>query len=186
MKKGGKDVQMNAIKPGRIEQMETRLDRLEHQNRRLKRTLAALVPLTGLALVAAILGQGAVSCSGGGPAATAATDLVRAKRIEVLDESGATVLVAMADPAGRGKLVTYDKSGQQLVQIASTEDGGTVAVAGARSQLRAALAVAKGDDGSVFTIDGKNRRLISFAKSAIGDGAVFAYDRSGSIKNMWP
>jgi hypothetical protein len=162
----------------------SRLERLERQNRRMRRALAALLPLTLLSGLLAFLGQGTFSCSAGGNAPAA--DVLRVKRLEILSEKGVPAVVLSADQRGWGKIVTLRDDQQQLVQIASTDEGGTVAVAGARGSLRAALGVAKQDYGSVFTFDGKNQRLLALGTAAFGDGAVFSYDRVGNVKKMWP
>jgi hypothetical protein len=170
--------------PESFAEITRRLEGLERSNRRLKRGLAALLSLTGLLGLVCLLGPGSFSCSAGGNAP--AGDVLRAKRIEVVNEKGVPVIALSADARGWGKIVTYREDQTQLVQMASTDDGGTVAVAGAKGSLRAALAVAKQDYGTVFTLDGKNTRLITLATAAFGDGAVLSYDRVGNVKKMWP
>jgi hypothetical protein len=171
-----------------LENFERRLTALERQNRKLRGALGLMIPLAGAVLAAFFLGQASLSCSAEKkePPPAAASDVLRAKRLEILNEKGVAVVVASVDSRGWGRLVTYNADGQQLVQMAATDQGGTVAVAGSKGRLRAAMAVTDKDDGTVFTFDGRDQRLIALAKTAIGDGAVFSYDRIGNIAKMWP
>jgi hypothetical protein len=166
-------------------ELEERLGRIERENLRLKRLLVMVSSLAGLSLLLASVGPIALSCSAKAPAPVSG-GVLRVTRLEIVNPQGTVVVAAMVDERGWGKLFTYDNSGQQLVQLTATDDGGTVAVAGARGQLRAALAVAKGDDGSVLTFDAKNARLISLGKGNLGDGTIFSFNRAGGIKAMWP
>jgi len=162
-----------------------RMEHLERQNRRMRRSLAYLSGAAGLALLAAFLGPSTFSCNAGNSPGSV-SELLRAKRIEIVNEEGAAVVVLGTDARGWGKATTLRADQTQLVQIAATDDGGVLAVAGSGGQLRAALGVAKEGYGSVFTFDSKNQRLIAFGRAPLGDGAVFSYDRTGSIKKMWP
>jgi hypothetical protein len=178
---------MDTIDTGHGSSIEQRLAALERQNRVLRRGWLLLFPLAGLAVLAIVLGQASISCSSEKKAAPAPpSDVLQARRLEILNDKGVAVVVISSDARGSGKLVTSTTDGAQLVQLASTEEGGTIAAAGSQGRLRAAMAVAKGDDGTIFTFDGRNQRLISFSKSPLGDGAVMSYDRVGNIKKMWP
>jgi hypothetical protein len=162
--------------------LEERVQRLEVQNRRLRRTVRALFVTAGATLAgAAIL----FSCARPGQNA-AATDAISAKKLQILNEQGQPVIVLQADPRGFGRIATYRGEGGQLVQIAATDEGGTIAVAGSAGKLRAGLGVTKEDAGAVFTFDRNDRRLLSLGVAGSGDGALFSYLRNGELKQMWP
>ncbi len=100
------------------ENIETRLMRLE-------RTLR-IWQLATLALLAGVVSMWAVSCGQEtteepaqeqGPA-----DIVRAKRIEVVNESGAVVVAIAALPQG-GALSTFDGQDHELVRLGAAEGG---------------------------------------------------------------
>jgi hypothetical protein len=162
--------------------LEQRVERLERQNRRLRQTVRTLSATAGAALAGfAIL----FSCAKPGATAGGA-EALSAKRLQIVNEQGQPVIVLQADPRGFGRIVTYEGEGRQLVQVAATDEGGTVAVAGREGKLRAGLGVTKEDAGSVFTFDRNDRRLLSLGVAGSGDGALFSYLRNGQLKQMWP
>ena len=162
--------------------IEERLSRLERENRRLRAVAGALI----FVLTAGLgLGMAMLACNSSHPL-VAPSDVLRAKRLEIVNEKGTPVVVLQADSRGYGRFVTSDDAGTQLVQLASTDDGGTVAVTNRRGQIRAALGITKQDAGSVFTFGTNNDRLLAMGVAGSGLGALFSNLPGGQLRQMWP
>lgn len=166
----------------RLASTEARLARLEEENRRLR---TGLRWLAGTAAFGIVLCMSLLACAGGRQTAGAPSTL-QARRIEIVNEKGTPVVVLQADSRGWGHIVTSDDAGVQLVQIAATDEGGTLAATDRRGQIRAAMGITKEDAGSVFTFDTNGKRLLALGIAGSGDGALFSYLRNGQLKQMWP
>ena len=112
--------------------IEKRIERLERQNRDLKRVMMLMLAgATGTALVAAVAGSISATIA---LLLTAATCLalierrsgrvpavVRAEKIEVVGSDGITRVVLGETVDGRGAVALYDASGKFLVALDSTK-----------------------------------------------------------------
>ncbi|HOB99933.1 MAG TPA: hypothetical protein PKM43_14475 [Verrucomicrobiota bacterium] len=157
------------------------LEELQRQNRQLRRMLWMI---SGISVAGSIALVAVLSCA---PKAMAPPgEVLKVNRLEVMNGRGEAVVVISADDSGRGKIVTSLANGQQLVQIASTDEGGTVAVCGQQGKIRAAMGVTKRDEGTVFNFDGNGHRLLAFGTAGTGEGALLSFTRNGQVREMWP
>jgi len=104
--------------------IEDRLNRLEKQNRTLRLAVGGLV-MGALALGVLGLTQG-----------NAVPDLIQAKKIQIVDESGSR-LVEFGSRRGKGLIRTFNGEGQDLVRLGYT-----------------------GGEGSVVTFNGEGARVV--------------------------
>ena len=140
--------------------IERRLQKLEAQNRRLRAGFGALV--LG---VAAIFLLGA---SGG--------DVVRARRIEVVDGAGRP-LVVLGENDGHGFAALLDAFGNFKVHLAEQIAGGTLLLKSQRGEELVALGYDTGGNGHMRTATAAGNALIEFGAGE-GAGAIITYDNA--------
>lgn len=115
-----------------------RLARLERTTTATRRRLAVGLPATFLA------GMGLTVLMG---ATVTATDHIRAKRVDIVDDDGRTVLALGADDMG-GRLDLWAPSGANIMRLAGNGHGGDVAVWSTNGTTNAGL-WATGDGGEL-------------------------------------
>lgn len=180
---------------------EDRIESLERQVRRQRRwnmALSALVVVGGL--MAATSTQ-------------QVSDVIRARRIEVVNDEGVKVVMLEAFNGG-GVIATYDEKGrmifvalhekdergltfgtvttrngkrQNLVQLGATSDGeGMVTTMNGKGQELVQLGATMTGQGSITTMNGKGVNLVHITADRSGSGAVVAQDAAGNIKATLP
>ncbi|MCH2136713.1 MAG: hypothetical protein MK101_09045 [Phycisphaerales bacterium] len=95
-----------------------RIERLEAANARSRRRLALALPATFLS------GAGLAVLMG---ASVTATDHVRTKQVDIIDDDGRTVLALKADARG-GRLDLWSSEGHNLMRLGGNDHGGDVAL----------------------------------------------------------
>ena len=158
--------------------LEARVERLERQNRRLKVVVALCVMIAGSVL---LMGQRA-------PQATqpAVPDVVRAKRIEVVNAAGTAVVTLMGWEHG-GWIETRDNGGRRLFDVSATDDGcGLLSTYNSQGQDTVALGGVKSGSGLFMIHDGKGGKLLGIGAGEDGTAVIAAYGRAGEVRALWP
>lgn len=153
-----------------MQTLDTRLAALERAGRRQRCAIAIL----GSALAAIVL-TGTAQPVGG----AATPDVVKAKRFEVVTDSGAPVLVMTRSEAG-GLIGVQTAAGQLLVTISATPDGaGLIAVADKRGGRLVEISGKAGDGGGgvgmVNTFNPQGEVAVSLLSSK-GQGMVQTFN----------
>ena len=152
--------------------IEQRLDRLEQQNRFMKRA--------GAALLLAVMG---VAVMGAGQQA-AIPDVIKARAFHVIGKDGA-VLVKLEDSLGDGiglggTVTTANGKGQAIVRLSVTTEGiGIVTTMNGTGQEIVRLSVTTKGIGMVTTMNGKGQTLVELGVSTNGEGTVTTMNRKG-------
>lgn len=164
--------------------IEQRLEALARSNRRWR--MAAC--LMGLLTMAGLL----MAQSG----AVMVPELLRTRKLEVLNEQGVAVVTLEAGP--RGGLITttngqggllleteagsfniYNGQGQKLVRLSATKDGqGLVATYNHRGEGVVAMGSTKDGEGAFTTYNGSGQKLVSLSATDTG-GALSVWSASG-------
>jgi hypothetical protein len=169
-----------------MQSLEDRLAVLERAKRTQGRILAAL----GACLLALVtMGAGA------GP-----SDVLQARRIEVID-GGGKILLSMEARDGRGVLELQNEEGQrgallsttpdggalalfderahQVVLVGAESDGGVAELSGADGRTRVRLGSGTASGGALATYSGGGQKLVELGATADGDGTIATFDRKG-------
>ncbi|MBY0274678.1 hypothetical protein K2Z84_05000 [Candidatus Binatia bacterium] len=134
----------------------------------LERRLSGQRRLTG-ALVACLIGLLTMGAGG--------SDLVQARRIEVVDGSGKALLVLEARD-GRGVLELQSEMGQRAGMLTTTPDGGAFGIYDERGHEVVTLGAA-GDGGLVETTTAGGKTLVQLGAGAAGGGALSTFAATG-------
>src|SRR5262245_43305822 len=93
------------------------------------------------------------------PQQAPASDVVQAKRIEIVDEVG-TVVLAIGSNNDGGSLSVRDRFGKTLVLASASEHGGALAVTSAKLSQPILIARAVESGGSLEVMDGHGKRVL--------------------------
>lgn len=143
--------------------IQARLAMIEKQNRNLRIAVTVVgCPLLLMAIAAAA------------PRQDGALETLRASRIELVDESGAP-LVVLENSGGTGRITTFNAAGSALVDVGAHSSGaGNLAVYG----VKGTAIVTAGHDGAhgngVFVRNGGEKVCASLVASPQGYGTVVA------------
>ena len=161
-----------------METIETRLGRLERQNRIYRN----LFILAGLALVA-VLGYGA---------AEPVPEVIRARRFEVLNKMGKRVVVMGGNRLGNGFLRVQNNDPGILGHIALAVDGnghGTLALYanGTFPSTIQMTAMNENESGGIIEIRNKTgETVVQVHVDENGNGVVNAFNRKGDGRSLRP
>jgi len=176
---------------------EERLNRLERQNRRLKYWTVVMV-LAGLALL--IMGQALPP---------KVHDLIRAKKIEVVSESGTRVILleswarggwistfnekgkilfdASATDKGSGTIHIFNSQGKEIVGLSATASGnGIISTFSSEGKTIVKISATRESSGVISTYDAGGTPLIGITARTNGEGAIVQYNRAGIPSRVWP
>ena len=177
--------------------IEQRLNRLERQNRRMKKGMIGMV-VAGFSLL--VMAQASPP---------KIHDLIRAKKIEVVSDNGRRVILleswklggristnnkkgktlftVSATDNGNGLIATYSSKGKKLVSITSTRgNNGAIATHNSKGKVIVDLSAAGDAGGSISTYDHNGTALIGIKIRKNGSGAVVHYNRAGKPDRVWP
>lgn len=124
-----------------------------------------------LTLAAALLAVVTMGASG-------VSEIVQARRIEVLDEGGRP-LVSLEARDGRGVLELRSEERQLAVMLSTGPDGGALALYDERGHEVVGIGAAR-DGGLVEGSDASGRTLWRLASGAAGGGALATYGAGGA------
>ncbi len=187
--------------PSRTTDIESRLERLETENRKLRYGVGALA-LVGVSV--AMLGVSDPQLGPGGVA-----DVVRARRFEVINDNGRVAAeldhlmnfgrlairddqgelgVWAATRSGQGGAVFTLNRGEKLVELSSTIDGeGVVTSYNSRTRGRLVDLIPNTQGGgALVTYDERGARLVTLSVTNEGEGVVATYNRAGGLQATWP
>jgi len=112
--------------------IEQRLNRLERQNKRLKKGMIGMV-VAGFSLL--VMAQASPP---------KIHDLIRAKKIEVVSDNGRKVILLESWKLG-GWIQTYNKKGKPLFTVAATDNGnGLISIYNSKGKPSVSIATAGG------------------------------------------
>lgn len=143
--------------------VEDRLVVLERANRMQRRIVVALA-----ASVIALVSMGA----GSGP-----SDVVQARRMEVVDGSG-KILISLEARDGRGVLELQNEEGQRSALLSNTPDGGALALFDERAH-QVVMVGADADGGMVETSAADGRTLVRLGSGTVAGGALATFGKGG-------
>jgi len=153
---------------------EQRMDRLERDNRYLKRVL-----------LGCLLSAGAMVAMGQAPR-PAIPDVLRARAFEIVDQSGRRAIKLSTDN-GNGVIGTYGKKGDLLLFIGGTSESGGVLEVAKNAHPLVRLKSTENGEGAVITFDKRGEGLVEVgADKNGGEGAIFAFTRAGGVRAAWP
>ncbi|MBI2391175.1 MAG: hypothetical protein HYV09_16415 [Deltaproteobacteria bacterium] len=133
----------------RPEDLEARLSRLERDNRRLRRTLAALVVAASAPLLLAYV---------------PANDRIEAAELVVRDKGGAVRARVWVDEKGKTRLTLRDQDGKSAVMLASG-DGASLSLGDKEGKSSVVLSAASASKGVlVLENDGQPKAVLSKPK----------------------
>ncbi len=150
-----------------LDRIEERLSSLERSTRRYRLLSLALGAMLGVVITVAALP---------GP-----SDIVRARRFEVVNDKGALVFVADGDASG-GRVVLRRNAGKGGVNLFTNDQGGAIGLLNAEDKLLVRQGVS--DKGGLIALTNKSEKLVVLAAANDStDGAVIVYNRNG--RPMW-
>jgi len=174
--------------------LETRVEKLERQNRRLKAVFCALGLLVGAGL---LVGQ---------VAPEKIPDVIKARRFEVIPKegpaAGRSVVVLGAsklgghiaaknrdgevsflvahDDAGNGSLGISNAKGQEIVTLRAKDEGsGSLSTYNAEGQEIVSLTVCENRSGGVSTYNAEGQEIVCLASLESGGGGINTYSKKG-------
>ncbi|HVK40529.1 MAG TPA: hypothetical protein VNA88_18505 [Candidatus Kapabacteria bacterium] len=145
---------------------ETRLLRLERSNLRYRRAL--------IALVAGVVGVGAMAMDGGTP------DVVRARRFEVIDTSG-MILAELGTDVSGGRVVVGRRGGGSGMLFTNAE-GGAIGLQSPDGKVPFRAGVSPMGGLLVLTNRADQFVMMAAADDSSG-GAMVLFDRNG--RELW-
>jgi hypothetical protein len=171
--------------------IEQRFNRLERQNKHMKKGMIGMV-LAGISLL--VMAQAAPP---------KVHDLIRAKKIEVVSENGQKVIslhswkhggwistygtkkntlsILSADDVGGGNFVTYNSKGKDLVELSSTKSGnGIISTYSAKGKGLVKITATPEGSGAISTYNSKGKELVSITSTTTDDGSISTYDINGT------
>jgi hypothetical protein len=160
--------------------LEDRIEKLERQNRRLRWTVTGFV---GLGVAALIMGQAAA------PSAEdlEKVDVVRARRVEVVDKDGRPVVSIGLTATGTGMITTMDGRGRKAVMLGATANGeGVVATMNRKGEELVKLGATTTGEGVITTSDGKGHKLIEIGVTTKNEPKIYTFNEKGEPKANWP
>ncbi len=164
--------------------LEDRVAKLERGYRRWRGASLALGSVLVLGVVMGQAGVGRVP------------ELVRTRKLEVVDSQGAAVVTLDTTPRGgrvlmmnsdghllmeasAGSLDIYNSEGQKLVRLSATKNGeGLMATYNRRGEGVVAVGVTKDGEGALTTYNGAGQKLVSLSATDQG-GAVSVWNSTG-------
>ncbi len=182
--------------------IESRLARLEQQNRRLKWGLLAAL------LIAAV---GFFGTGPGDSLADQTAQVLRVRELQVVGEDGQMLVFIGGDSRGAGTVSTYSEHGQELIELSARPEGpgsiaaysgtgqklvvlsgtaqgqGVVSTFNDKGLKLVELATTEGNAGALYTFTGTGNKLIKLSATPEGDrGVIVAYNRRGLVRSTWP
>ncbi len=158
--------------------IEQRIERLERQNRNLRRALGGML---GLAVAGLVLGAAAASSTDEVP------NVLRAHRIEVVTAEGKPAVVLGMTTNDAGTVSTLDAKGNKLVSLGVTTNGeGTVTTQSGKGKDLVRLAATTSGEAVIISYGGKGDKLIELGVTTKGEPKIYAYKPDGSAKSTWP
>lgn len=148
----------------RIEERLTLLERSAQRYRRLSFILA--LALVTIVVVGAVPGD---------------SDIVRARRIEILNDKGAVVLSADGDASG-GHLMLRRNVGGGGVTLFTNEQGGAIGILNSADKVLVREGISS-KGGLVALTNNAEKLVMLAAANDSSDGAVIVYNRNG--KPIW-
>ena len=152
--------------------IEERVEKLELQNRRLRRALTAVL-LAGAALAAMGAAYGDVP------------EVVRARRFEVVGADGQGV-AHLGQTMSGGYVQILDPRGKTAAQLSSNSTGGAMYTYSISGRELVGLTSTPSGSGVVTTYDANGEKLIALTVTVEGTGAVATYKLGGDVKSVWP
>jgi hypothetical protein len=145
---------------------EQRLNKLERQNKRMKKGMIGMV-LAGISLL--VMAQAAPP---------KVHDLIRAKKIEVVSDKGQTVISLEGWEHG-GMISTYNKKGLNLTSVAANDGGdGLITTYNSKGKKLVDITATEDDTGSISTYNSKGKYLVDITATKNG-GAITTFDSKG-------
>jgi len=129
--------------------------------------------------------------------------VIQARRFELVDKEGCVLSRIEADEKGGGEISIYNKNGQGIVKLSTTEKGGlfgitnkngmwvagiTVTESGAggivirnsKGKLATHLGVTSKDEhGIILTYNNEGKAIVSLKSTENGDGTIVTYSKDG-------
>ena len=134
----------------RMQRLEKRLEALEQDAHRWRRT-ASRYRLAAALMLMIVLGGAGLAASAGGEIA----DVIRATRLEIVDAEGNLVLAAGSSHRG-GQLDLWDNTGRNSLRLAVNDQGGDMAIWNSQGfNVYGAFATEAGGESSVWNAQGK-------------------------------
>ena len=159
--------------------VEQRVEKLERQNKHLKRGMCAVV-LSALSLF--ITGQ---TRQGG----DVAFRTITAKKIFVEDENGKTGILLASTPIQGGAIIISNPDGKILTVIGSHDDGkhGAVFTRNADGRELVVLGASPSGGGVISTYDGSGKKTIHIGpRIDTGEPVIAVLNRAGNVRAIWP
>ena len=154
---------------------DQRVERLEFQNRRLKRGMQGIV-VVGFSLL--ILGQALPP---------KVHDVVKARRFQVVRYDGELTVDIKTGERGTGIIETYRPKGHKLVTIDSKVGQGLIRTYSSTGMRLVTIAGGFRGYGLINISDSSGNILISIGEhERDGKGRVFQYGSDGRPKTEWP
>jgi hypothetical protein len=153
----------------RVQLIEREVAVLRSRTRRLR-----VVAATASALCGALL-LGAAS-------ADAPSEVLRARRFEIVSSDNRAVVILAVDAEGTGVVSTHDREGHPMVALRTGEhgDGALITYNRTGNQL-VELSETMSGAGNVMIFDGAGVRLAAVTANRDGDGELRAYNRRGHL-----
>ena len=150
--------------------LEHRLDRLESANRQLR----LLAIILGTILVVLVYASRPQSAPGPSPASGAEPpEAIRARRFEVLDDKGNTLVAIGASREGTGELSIYNAGKKQLVSLTGGElYGGNLFIADSSGRTKIMLTCPKSGSGVYRAQNDAGKTVIDLSGTSDGSGLM--------------
>ena len=149
--------------------VEQRLEQLEKRNKRL--TVALTMTVVAMCAVVTVAAK---------DDKISTFDKVKARYIAVTNEAGEIVVTLGANDAGGGLVRTMSAKGKDLVNLTSTDSGGTVKTYHPNGKPLVALTASADGDGFIETNQPNGKPLMKLGSSDDG-GLVHVYNKTGEF-----
>jgi hypothetical protein len=152
--------------------LEQRFDRLESANRQW-RVATIILGVLVAALVFTSRPQGSSIATAG----AAAPELIRARRFEVVNEKGDTLVAIAAGNGGVGELSIYNAQKIQLVNLGGSEIfGGGLFLSDSKGRLKVVMTAPKDTGGVIRDLNGEGKPVVELTASGDGGGDVRVFN----------
>lgn len=151
----------------------SRIESLEAQVRSLKRML---VGVFGLVVVGGLLA--ATSFQG-------VPDVIQAKKFEVLNGEGQSVVLLSANNSG-GLFEVRNGKGVRLVQLTAHPEGGTISAHNGQGKPLILMGGNESGGGALQTTNNQGHTLVTLGTNTAGGGIVFTENGNGERTSIMP
>lgn len=154
--------------------IEERLSELERSSRRWCSLAFGLG-----AVLAVTVG---IACSRGMAGKSEVTDVVRTRKLEILNEEGQSLILLSASQESAG-LIIRDASGGPLVALLGANDTGLMSVSNGAGITGATIQTGEGGGGILTIYNGLKNEAVVVQSNKANCGMIVVHDFNGKPKN---